>query len=252
MSHEDMRRGLDAYLEGQLDEAAQRTVRSHLEDCAACRDDLAGLQKLLEATRSLPASLEPSRDLWPGIETALGRRTPRGSGASFHFAARIFTRRPAWQVGLAAAAAAIVVWGGTQLILRRAGNQGARPPVAELPDGTSPGSTEGGPEIVILDDQARPLDAGWARMIWALEEQNLGAGKVLLATLAASTDPEAVQRAGGVIPGLRALDTAIDETAAALREDPDNPYLARTLTQHYEQKLELLRLAVRIANGQWT
>jgi hypothetical protein len=89
-------------------------------------------------------------------------------------------------------------------------------------------------------------------MIWALEEQDMGTRKVLSSALAGGWDPESIARSGSIEPGLHTLDLAIDETAAALRRDPENAELTRTLVRYYERKLELFRLAVRIAGENLT
>lgn len=58
---------LSAFLDGELTREERRKVMAHLSGCAACRDELAGLQVARSAVRSLIV-LEPPADLIPGQE----------------------------------------------------------------------------------------------------------------------------------------------------------------------------------------
>jgi len=104
---------------------------------------------------------------------------------------------------------------------------------------------------MVISDRAKPQPSDWARMIWALEEESLSTEKAVFAGLAGHVDAEALARASVVEPALDALDIAINETVDALRQEPQNPGLARALTGYYERKLELLRVAARLASGTW-
>ena len=63
---------LDDYLDDSLPAADRIRVENHLTGCEPCRRDLERLRNLLSRTKSLPGSLKPERDLWPGIESRLG------------------------------------------------------------------------------------------------------------------------------------------------------------------------------------
>ena len=76
----------------------QQRVNEHLESCAACRETTASLQKLRERAAELPESVEPPRDLWPGIQAAvLADRRSQPQASRF------------WRVTLQAAAAVTLV-----------------------------------------------------------------------------------------------------------------------------------------------
>lgn len=65
---------LNGLVDGTLDAAAGDEAERHLAVCDACRAEVAQLRALLAGARALPRSIEPSRDLWPGIAPRLGRR----------------------------------------------------------------------------------------------------------------------------------------------------------------------------------
>jgi hypothetical protein len=67
---------LSEYLDGELGPAERAACEAHLAGCASCRALLDDLARLQRAARALPAR-PPERDLWPGIERALGRGAPR-------------------------------------------------------------------------------------------------------------------------------------------------------------------------------
>lgn len=65
---------LNSYVDGALDGAAREAAERHLAGCAACRRDVERLRALVTNAAALPRSIEPERDLWPGIAPRLGRR----------------------------------------------------------------------------------------------------------------------------------------------------------------------------------
>jgi hypothetical protein len=54
MQCQKVQRKLSAYLDGELDLAASRSVRSHLDQCAACMDMVADFRKADMLVRELP------------------------------------------------------------------------------------------------------------------------------------------------------------------------------------------------------
>jgi hypothetical protein len=138
-----------------------------------------------------------------------------------------------------AAALAIVV-GGTLLLVNRG-------PLETGPEESGLAVAPARPEpLIVVGPGGERQSSTVAQVIWALESESLGAGKALAAALQ--------QRPGGISPegllaideSLRVLDSAISQSAAALREDPDNPRLMRRLTGYYRQRLSILRRATQV------
>ncbi|MDX2122110.1 MAG: zf-HC2 domain-containing protein [Gemmatimonadota bacterium] len=76
-NHTDILPLLDDYADGGLDPAARARVEAHLASCAACRAEVAALAAILAEARALPRTIEPGRDLWPGIAPRLAARPAR-------------------------------------------------------------------------------------------------------------------------------------------------------------------------------
>ena len=93
MSCHDLRSSIDDLLDGGLSLAAEQALREHLAGCPSCRAELERSERLRRQVADLPREVEPSRDLWPGIERQLGGEShPR--------------TRAGWSVWLGTAAAA--------------------------------------------------------------------------------------------------------------------------------------------------
>jgi anti-sigma factor RsiW len=69
---------IDERLDGTLDAARGAALAAHLAGCAACRGELAALERLRGAARALPATPLPVADLWPAIaaRTVVPRHRP--------------------------------------------------------------------------------------------------------------------------------------------------------------------------------
>ncbi len=71
MNCDDIKLLFDDYIDGGLPEEGRRAVEKHTASCDRCRDELSEYNELVSLTRGLEESIDPSRDLWPGIETRL-------------------------------------------------------------------------------------------------------------------------------------------------------------------------------------
>jgi predicted anti-sigma-YlaC factor YlaD len=77
--HEETRRQLSAFLDGELHQAEDQRVRLHLEDCAECRahfDELRGLHEVTSGLRFV----EPPEDRMDELERRLSVSAPRAMG----------------------------------------------------------------------------------------------------------------------------------------------------------------------------
>ena len=240
MNHPEWQEALDAYVGGELDAPTQKRLLEHLQVCASCREEADALARIVGDAAALPHSIEPPPHLWWRLVDAL-ETSPEPGPASTTVVRGLSSR---FRFGLAAAAL-VAVFGAAALIV---------PERHDSTGGTSASAppAENQPDLVVISDNAKPQPSDWARLIWTLEEESLSAEKAVFTGLAGHVDAEALARASVVEPALDALDIAINETVDALRQEPQNPGLARALTGYYERKLELLRVAARLASGTWT
>lgn len=77
--HEQIRRMLSAYLDGELTQGEQQQVRVHLEDCPACRREYEDMARLQQMTRSLRFAAPPE-DRMKELEQSLVVQAPRRLG----------------------------------------------------------------------------------------------------------------------------------------------------------------------------
>lgn len=75
MHHTEARELLHDYVDGTLSRDVRAALTEHLARCAACRQEVEDLRALLDAARALPREIEPQRNLWPGVATAMRRRS---------------------------------------------------------------------------------------------------------------------------------------------------------------------------------
>jgi hypothetical protein len=204
---------LDDYVDGRLPAPARAAADEHLGHCDGCRNQLHILQDLLRRAAELPASEEPPRDLWPGIESHLrsdARRVVAMPG-----------RRPPWLAPILAVAAVVLMTVATVALLTR--------------------STEVGPTHADRD-AASTTDHPEVRAAYSDVESDIHR---LRGELRATLE----QRRGELSPAtwqvvtenLQVIDEAIHNIELALADQPDNPELNRMLLAAYRSELDLLR-----------
>jgi anti-sigma-K factor RskA len=218
MSCKDQETRLNEYVDGTLPLEERAGLARHLEDCASCRETLEGLSALLGEAAELPRELDPPRDLWPEIRESLAAAPAARSAPPERLGASSWRR---WATLAAAAAVLVVASVSMTLLLTRGPEQRAavEPPVEEM---VLPGLR------VVEHEYARATEE-----LLALMEQNRD-----------RLSPETMQV---VEKNLRIIDRAIEETRAALDQDPGNPRLGHFLTAMYQQKVEVLRRAARVS-----
>lgn len=224
---------LSAYLDGDLDPAARRAVATHLSACAECRAVVTGLEELQRRARTWgDETARPSADLWAGIAARLD---DRGTG---HASARVLPwYRRRWSVGVAelAVAATLVAAVTAGVMWRRAplaetpASIAAEPVVAQVEPTGAP--AEGVTTVSFADAQ---FDAAVADLERVLRDQrdSLNPRTVLI-----------LER------NLQVIDDAIREARTALAGDPANALLNAHLANARQRKLNLLRRAALITEG---
>ena len=184
--------------------------------------------KEIEAIRAAAAKLplvEPSRDLWPGIEARLGARV-----VDINHVAQRRARGIVVSTRMLASAAAILMVataGTTYLVLRDTMPAGGT--VAAVAPGARP--AEGG-----LATQAS-LPVGGEFGAYTEEIDDLQGA---IAERRSRLDPATI---AVIERNLRIIDAAIEESRRALANDPASPLLTALLSEALANKVRLLRQA---------
>ncbi len=231
MTHDDVLRRLDDFVDGTLPTGEVEAVARHLGDCEPCRAELASLESLLSTVAALPTAVEPTRDLWPDISARLAPRAASRPTALPDRSAigrdRLGERRPSrlvWTLAVAAMLLMAVTAAVTTLVLRR--QQPAPVELAAVPV-DRPVTTA----LVAL----APTEQAYLRTADDLQQ--------VLEQNRARLSPETIVV---VERNLKLIDDAIAESRAALSRDPANPELAHLMTEMYRRKVDLLRQVVSL------
>ena len=206
---------VDEFLDGPLDAAMVEDLQVHVADCPSCADELASIRELRDLAAALPRSLEPSCDLWPGIEARISEaKVVRGR----------FGRR-----ALFAAAAAVVVVSSV-VTAYFIGRSQAVVVTAEPPAAVASGPSE----ILLASFEGLGVD------------NYLATRTELLDALDARKHELSGETMEVVMDNLLLIDQAMDRIAEALGEDPENEFLMKQLAGAYRRQIDLLQRAVRM------
>jgi anti-sigma factor RsiW len=265
MSCEQIEARLPDYLEGDLTGDERGTFERHVEGCTSCRTMLEELKSIVAGAAAL-GPIEPSRDLWKGIESRIGTQVvPLGSRRTIPFVR-----------GLAAAVLLVVATASiTWQLAKRQAPAGAPAIASADPDKPSPTGT--GPVIVTTQPQVAlttdpqagsaattgPSGVTAARGPASASEQRVGKqmvqavrNEVRRESAAAIYDQEIARlhaviehRRGELDPktvaaierSLAVIDTAIAQARSALAADPASRFLHGRLNDVLDKKVELLR-----------
>ena len=211
---------LDEFLDETLPAEVADEVRRHLETCVACRDELRAHDELRAAAASLPRSVMPERDLWPGIAAHLGAqevvRTSFGGGSRPVVSAPGGGRSLRWF----AAAAAIVVAVAVAYQLGRSQRSTViveGPPPASVAAAVAASAS---PDVELELRQVR--DELRDRLELRRDELDESTMEI-------------------IDENLELIDHAIERISVALASDPGNARLTRQLVFAYRQQIDLLR-----------
>lgn len=232
---------LSDYLENTISLPLRAAVDGHAATCARCATVLADVRSIVDRAAALPV-LQPSRDLWAGIEARLDSPVvPIKSSQS----ARRFGIA-AW-VGLAAAAAVLIVV--TSVVSREWATNDDQPAsrIATIPivQPVQPAESLGketpvpGPGETPVSNVARERVSAavtYAREIARLEAFLRQRGDAL--------DPATKAI---VENSMRIIDSALVEARAALARDPASRFLTDQVDQTLQKKMELLRTVTLLA-----
>lgn len=205
-------------------------VGDHLEACPACRREVEEIRELLRRTGDLPRGIQPSRDLWPGVES---RVRPEGGDGSTPLAVPgppRFREAGPW---LAAAAAVLVaLTAGTTLWLADGRDGASDPADAGVASAPAAGSSRAGSSGLV---EASRVGADYRPMV-----------DRLTAVLESEGDRLPPETREVVEHNLEIIDAAIAEAESALARHPASPELVRVLDRSYQRKIDLLRRSARL------
>jgi anti-sigma factor RsiW len=236
---------LSAYLDDDLDARDRAAVDAHLRACPPCAAELDGIRTLVERAGAIPSyDAAPAGDLWSGIKARI--EAPAASAAtnvaSFADAA---TRRGTIErrvslsfMQLAAAAVLLIAVSGSIAWIVR----------GRTPDATSAGVAGQGSRVIQAEVEpqtalgdVRPVNLADAQYDAAVSDLERALGE-----RRNDLNPRTVEI---LERNLRLIDAAITQARQALEEDPANTYLNRHLVESRRRKLDLLRRATAITEG---
>jgi hypothetical protein len=215
MSCHEWTNRIDDFLDGRLEAAEAEGLQVHIASCPSCADEVASIRELRDLAAALPRSLEPSCDLWPGIEARISE-------------AKVVRGRFGRRALLAAAAAVVVV--SSVVTAYFIGRSQAVVVTAELPAAVASGPSE----ILLASFEGLGVD------------NYLATRTELLDALEARKHELSVETMDVMMENLLIIDQAMDRIAEALGEDPENEFLMKQLAGAYRRQIDLLQRAVRM------
>lgn len=231
---------LSDYIDDELDPQARAAIDAHLAGCEPCRAVLADLTSLRGAAAAWrDHEAAPSADLWPGIAARLAGPREVAPAAMPHLpppAPRVAWYQRRWSVGLpelALAASLLAAIGGTLLWPRAV----TPPPAADV--------------AVPIIAEADAYDSGEAAVAPVnFADAQYDAAVVDLERVLREQRDRLDPRTIVVLErNLRVIDDAIREAREALATDPANALLNAHLAGARQRKLDLLRRAALITEG---
>ena len=230
---------LPLHLEDELSVEQRDRVERHLATCRRCWAERDELLDVARTARELP-TLSPPRDLWAGIAERI--QTPVIALDTGEHAVPERVERGGHWMRLAAAAAALIIAtaGMTFAIAHRIyapeqvlAGTGGQPDTAAEPVSYAAPVQPSLVRLVTETDQLGSADAAYAREI---------------ADLRATLDRRRPQLDSATLAiverTLAMIDTAIAQTKAAIKKNPESAMLGRQLDRALGKKVDVLRRAV--------
>jgi predicted anti-sigma-YlaC factor YlaD len=241
---------LSDYLDDELTPDERHDVDAHLAGCAECRLVLDELRQVVMRAKTLDAQ-PPQADLWPGVQQRIDR---------------IAVRRVSFTLPQALAASLVIALLSGAIVWMAVGSpKGLR--YANATSGantTSAANTTSGANTTSVPNTtvgmtSEPVAQGFSP---ALEAPHADVATVSYADAqydAAVSDLEKALKEGRgrldqstiaiVEHNLQIIDQAIEQAKQALEADPANSYLSGHLVEARRRKLDLLRRATALTEG---
>ena len=224
---------LSEYLDDELAASDRAAIDAHLHVCDACAEELDALRRIVaHAATVAEHDAPPARELWSGIHARIeGRVTRMVDSAPTRVAV---PRRVSFSIAqLAAAAVLLIAVSATGAwILRGRAPAPLSPAAAVIQAEVEPTAASADARLVNFADAQ--YDAAVSDLELALQERRN------------DLNPRTVEI---LERNLTLIDAAIAQARQALEEDPGNMYLNRHLVESRRRKLDLLRRATAITEG---
>ena len=219
---------LSEYLDGELANSERLAVEAHLAECEVCRATLLELRAVVQQAAALPR-IEPARELWKEIETAIAQ----ADSTIVPFPGARARRRFSFSVPQLAAAGIAIMAISAGSMWFAVGGGGTDSPRAAPTMSSIDAAPETGTQLV------------------SNVEQNYDSAIQELEAALAATRSELDPRTVAVIEqNLSIIDGAIADASAALADDPGDVDLYRYLDHTLTKKIELLRRATSLRRAQ--
>jgi anti-sigma factor RsiW len=206
------------YVDGTLPFTEVARLEAHLADCSRCRAVAADFRSIRLMARSLEPQVPPPH-VWRNLSAAV-----RPSGGWPSFRAFLFTWQPAAATAMAMALSVGLWWIGHRLSAVAPTSSG-RAAVTASQDSASAGSAPLAAEV------------HYTSAIASLEE--------ITSSERAALDPEMIDV---LDTGMTIIDTAIDQSRAALETNPDSEAAQESLFQALRSKVALLQDTLSLVN----
>jgi anti-sigma factor RsiW len=236
---------INDYVDGTLDPAERTEVERHLQACAECRALVDDFSEIRRTAASLDPREPPVRG-WARIDRVLRltQDEPIASRPAIQLATpqrspqtRLRSSYLAW---IAAAAILVLAAGAT---LRNVSFFGPGTPGAGSSSTTSTGATGaantagGGDAAQAVEAELRQAEQHYEKAIKGLEQ--------IAAAEQSALDP---QTAATLQKNLAVIDMAINESRAALREQPASEPAQQSLLDNFKSKIDVLQDTVALIN----
>jgi anti-sigma factor RsiW len=238
--NEHVTANLSEYLDDELSSRERAAIDAHLQACAACADELNALRRVVAFAGTVAEhDAPPERDLWSGIRARIStadfaqaqrsRDAARPRSSSVGVARRVSLSL----AQLAAAAVLLIAVSATAAWILR-GRAPALPTTAPATVEAELEPTAAGDDVRLVNFADAQYDAAVSDLERTLQERRN------------DLNPRTVEI---LERNLKLIDAAIAQARQALEEDPGNTYLNRHLVESRRRKLELLRRATAITEG---
>lgn len=217
MRCEEVRERLDDHVDGTLVASERAELIAHVETCTACQEEERAIRAVVAAAARLPRELAPDHDLWPGIAERIDRRI------RFDFG---------WNLQWALGVTAVVLVAVAGLLVSGRGEKAVTATAVVSPR---------------TEPYLRPASANGSASFTEAEAEFDRASAELLLFLERHREELPPHTVEEMKQHLTAIDTALDEIRAVLRENPGNAEATRLLASTQRRKIDALRRVVDLS-----